>query len=71
VDEEDGREIVPVFVWKMGTREQQFPGVGELAASRAASARVSGAATCILQTSSFHLKMISCVINNDCDHITD
>lgn len=39
--EEDEREIVLVFLWKMGTREQQFPGVGELSASRAAPAVVS------------------------------
>lgn len=34
---EDERELVPVFIWKMGTREQQFPGVGELSASKAVS----------------------------------
>lgn len=52
---EDERELIPVFVWKMGTREQQFPGVGELSEPAKQSASVVGnnAATCILQTSYF------------------
>lgn len=33
---ESEKEIVLTFVWKMGTREQQLPGVEELSSSRAA-----------------------------------
>lgn len=52
-----------IFVWKMSTREQQFPGVEELSASRTTSTVLS--ISCTEQSSNLCLKSCNLPSSNE------